>query len=435
MRLGTVRTRSTAGPSSPAISVPLGLASTPSTPWSLRVPPCAGDRPPCSAPEPATVGSGVAMPRSARPAAPDATVMTRGMVALFAVSCGVSAANLYYAQPLLASISAGFRAGAGRTALVVTAAQVGYGLGLALLVPLGDLLVRRRLVPVLLAGAAVSLAASALAPDLAVLAAAVAVTGVCSVAAQVLVPFAATLAAPERRGRVVGTVMSGLLLGILLARTVSGLVAELAGWRTVYAMAAGVVSVLAAVLARRLPGEEARPPVRYGRLLASVVGLVRTEPLLRLRSALGALVFATFSVLWTSLAFLLAGPPYHYGEAVIGLFGLLGAAGALAAAWSGRLADRGLEPLVSGGHWPCWWPPWACSPWAATAWPRWWPGSSSPTWPSRPSTSRTNSSSSPSTPGPAPASTPPTWSSTSSAAPSGRPRPARPGWPPAGPAW
>ncbi len=304
---------------------------------------------PCSASGPATVGSGVAMPRAARPAPSAATAMTRGMVALFAVSCGVSAANLYYAQPLLASISTGFRAGAGRTALVVTAAQVGYGLGLALLVPLGDLLVRRRLVPVLLAGAAVSLAASALAPDLAVLAAAVAVTGICSVAAQVLVPFAATLAAPERRGRVVGTVMSGLLLGILLARTVSGLVAEFAGWRTVYAVAAVVVSVLAAVLARRLPGEEARPAVRYGRLLASVVGLVRTEPLLRLRSALGALVFATFSVLWTSLAFLLAGPPYHEGEAVIGLFGLLGAAGALAAVWSGRLADRGLEPLVSGG--------------------------------------------------------------------------------------
>jgi predicted MFS family arabinose efflux permease len=271
------------------------------------------------------------------------------MVALFAVACGISAANLYYAQPLLPEISRAFHVGSGRAALVVTAAQVGYGLGLALIVPLGDILVRRRLVPWILVVAAAALAVAAAAPDITVLIVAVTLAGVCSVSAQILVPFAASLASDEQRGRVVGTVMSGLLLGILLARTFSGLIAEVSGWRTVYVVAGVVVLVLSALLHRRLPDEGSRPSIVYAELLGSVVHLLRTEPLLRLRAALGALAFATFNVIWTSLAFLLAGPPYHYGEAVIGLFGLLGAAGALAASFSGRLADRGLERWVSGG--------------------------------------------------------------------------------------
>jgi predicted MFS family arabinose efflux permease len=264
------------------------------------------------------------------------------------VACGISAANLYYAQPLLPLISRHLHAGAASTALVVTAAQVGYGVGLALIVPLGDILVRRRLVPAILAVAALALVGAAAAPDVLLLTVAVAVAGVCSVAAQILVPFAAALATAEQRGRVVGTVMSGLLLGILLARTFSGLIAQAAGWRTVYLVAGAVVLALAGLLHRRLPGEAPRPSIVYSALLASVVRLVRTEPLLRLRSAIGGLVFATFNVIWTSLAFLLAGPPYRYDEAVIGLFGLLGAAGALAASFSGRLADRGLERWVTG---------------------------------------------------------------------------------------
>jgi predicted MFS family arabinose efflux permease len=275
--------------------------------------------------------------------------MTTGMVVLFAVSCGISAANLYYAQPLLPSISRTFHVPAATAALVVTAAQIGYGLGLALLVPLGDVLVRRRLVPVILGVAALALFAAAASPSIGVLIAAVAVAGTCSVAAQILVPFAAHLADDATRGRVVGTVMSGLLLGILLARTFSGLIAQAAGWRTVYVVAGVVVVGLAGLLAVVLPGEETRPRPRYAAVLGSVVHLMRTEPLLRLRSVLGALVFAAFNVLWTSLAFLLAKPPYSYSQAVIGLFGLLGAGGALAASFSGRLADRGYERLVTGG--------------------------------------------------------------------------------------
>ena len=270
------------------------------------------------------------------------------MVALFAVACGVSAANLYYAQPLLPLISRELHTGSGTAALIITAAQVGYGVGLALIVPLGDIVIRRKLVPGILAVAALALFAAAAAPDIVVLIAAVAVAGLCSVAAQILVPYAATLASDWQRGRVVGTVMSGLLLGILLARTVSGLIAEAAGWRAVYATAGVMVLVLTAVLVRRMPDEHKRESLVYSRLLGSVVHLMRTEPLLRLRSAIGALAFATFNVVWTSLAFLLVASPYRYSEAVIGLFGLLGAAGALAASFSGRLADRGLERWVSG---------------------------------------------------------------------------------------
>jgi predicted MFS family arabinose efflux permease len=143
--------------------------------------------------------------------------------------------------------------------------------------------------------------------------------------------------------------MSGLLLGILLARTFSGLIAQAAGWRTVYVAAAVVVVGLSGLLYRYLPHEHPRPRLLYGQLLRSVVLLMRDEPVLRLRSALGGLTFATFNVIWTSLAFLLIGPPYHYSVAVIGSFGLLGAAGALAASFSGRLADRGLERWVTGG--------------------------------------------------------------------------------------
>lgn len=271
----------------------------------------------------------------------------RSLVVLFAVACGVSVATLYYAQPLLPSVARSLHVGSATAALIVTAGQVGYGVGLALLVPLGDMVVRRRLVPVLLLGAAGALAAAAAAPTLLVLAVAVAVAGAASVSAQVLVPFAAHLADDRHRGRVVGTVMSGLLLGILLARTFSGAVAQLAGWRTVYVVAAVAVALLALLLARTLPGEDERRRVRYGTLLRSVVDLMATERLLRLRSALGALVFAAFNVLWTSLAFLLAGPPYHYNRVVIGLFGLLGAGGALGAAFSGRLSDRGHERLVT----------------------------------------------------------------------------------------
>jgi predicted MFS family arabinose efflux permease len=176
-----------------------------------------------------------------------------------------------------------------------------------------------------------------------------ALTGLFSVVAQLLVPFAATLAAPEQRGKVVGIVMSGLLLGILLARTVAGALTALGGWRTVYWVGAVAMLLVAAVLQRALPRYHQPVALSYGRLLASILTLFREEPVLRLRALLGACVFGAFSVLWTSMAFLLAGPPHHLSPGAIGLFGLAGAAGALAATAAGRLADRGLGTWATGG--------------------------------------------------------------------------------------
>lgn len=284
------------------------------------------------------------MERMSSPAAPR---IDRRLVLLLAVTCGTAAANLYYAQPLLNTIASALGVSEGTAGLLVTASQVGYVAGLALLVPLGDLLERRRLIVGLLVLAAIGQLVSAVAPSFAVLAAALLVVGVASAVAQIVVPLASSLAADDERGAVVGTVMSGLLIGILLARTLSGLLAEIGGWRFVFAVAAGVMLILAAVLQRSLPVVAPTTDVRYPALLRSVVRLVGEERLLRERMLLGATGMAGFSVLWTSIAFLLGGAPYHYGDGVIGLFGLAGLAGALMAPVAGRLADRGHGRLAS----------------------------------------------------------------------------------------
>ena len=267
--------------------------------------------------------------------------LSRAMVLLFAFSCGATVANLYYAQPILNTLARSFGASTGAAGLVVTFAQIGYALGLAFLVPLGDLIARRLLVPVVLVVTAIGLAASAFAPSIGILTALGILIGGGSVAAQLLVPMVASLADDEERGHVVGVVMSGLLMGILLARTVSGILAQALGWRAVFVLAAVISAVLAIVLRRQLPAEEERPRVTYGQLLAGVARLMATESTLRRRALFGALGFGTFSVFWTTMSFLLAGAPYHYGAMKIGLFGLVGAGGALMANFAGRLVDRG----------------------------------------------------------------------------------------------
>jgi predicted MFS family arabinose efflux permease len=267
--------------------------------------------------------------------------LPRRLVLLLAVACGAAVANLYYAQPLLHAISAGLRVSAGTTALLVTASQIGYAAGLVLIVPLGDLVNRRRLVSGLLVLTTAGLAGAAFAPSLAGLAIALAVVGTTSVVAQILVPLASSLAGEDERGRVVGMVMSGLLIGILLARTFSGLVAQFGGWRLVYGLAAAGSLALALALHRALPDVRPVAGPSYGRLLRSVGTLISEEPLLRRRMVYGALGMAGFTVVWTALALLLSRPPFSYGEAVIGLFGLAGLAGAMAAQVAGRAADTG----------------------------------------------------------------------------------------------
>ncbi|HEX4364927.1 MAG TPA: MFS transporter [Solirubrobacteraceae bacterium] len=267
--------------------------------------------------------------------------VSRAVVALLAIAVGAAVANIYYVQPLLNLVARSLGVSDTAAGFLVTCSQAGYLLGLALLVPLGDLRERRRLITTLLAGAAVALSACAAAPGFAVLAGALLAAGALSAVAQIIVPLAATLAAPEERGRVVGTVMSGLLIGILSARIVSGVVAELGGYRLIFALGAAAMLTTALLLRRALP---VLPPVKqmpYRSALASVVELIGAEPVLRQRMALGALQMAGFTMFWTAVAFLLGGPPYDYGEGLIGLFGLAGVAGALVAPLAGRLADRG----------------------------------------------------------------------------------------------
>jgi predicted MFS family arabinose efflux permease len=279
--------------------------------------------------------------------APDAG-LSRRMIALFAAAAGVAVANIYYAQPLLASIAKAFGTSSHTASLVVTLGQLGYTAGLALLVPLGDVARRRRLVVGLLAVTAIALAVSAAAPSFAVFAVAVAVLSTTAVAGPVLLPYAATLAAPEQRGRVTGSVMSGVLLGVLLSRVAGGLIAQAAGWRTVYALAAALTLTLAGTLQLVLPELPAAGRLSYPLLLRSIGTLVRDEPVLRLRAVFGFLGFGAFTILWTSISFLLASPPYSFSEAIIGLFGLAGAAGAVAAQATGKLSDRGTARLATG---------------------------------------------------------------------------------------
>ncbi len=272
------------------------------------------------------------------------TGISRRLVLLLAFTTGAAVANMYYAQPLLHTLGHAFGVGTATTGLLVTIGQIGYVAGLAFLVPLGDLVERRRLITVSLTCLAAGQAVSALAPDLAVFAIAVLLVGVATFVGQVIVPMSSQLAAAHERGKVVGTVMSGLLLGVLLSRTLSGLIAEVFGWRVVFGFAAVAMLLLAAVLHRTLPRVEPTSDLPYRAALRSILGLIRTEPVLRQRMVLGGCAFGAFSILWTSIAFLLSGvhgSHYHYGNATIGLFGLAGVAGACAAQVAGRLADRG----------------------------------------------------------------------------------------------
>ncbi|MBO1271488.1 MFS transporter [Shewanella sp. 4t3-1-2LB] len=263
------------------------------------------------------------------------------LILLMAVATGVAVANNYYVQPLLDTIANYFKVSHTAAGMLVTTAQLFYGAGLLLLVPLADMVERRRLIVVMMLLATLGLLISALATNLYWLLLGTAVAGACSVVAQVLVPLAATLADPSQRGRVVGTVMGGLLLGILLARVVAGVISTWISWQAVYWLAAGAMLLITLLLARALPVYQSETTIRYGELMRSLFGLFRTEPKLRSRSFLGGLSFAMFTMFWTPLAFLLANPPYEYSDATIGLFGLAGVAGVAAARWAGKLADSG----------------------------------------------------------------------------------------------
>jgi predicted MFS family arabinose efflux permease len=272
---------------------------------------------------------------------PDEGAVSPWITFVLAMACGLIAANIYYGQPLAGSISAALGLSAQATGLIVTLTQIGYGLGLLLIVPLGDLIENRRLALTMIGVATLGLLGAAMSTEALPFFVAALFIGLGSVAVQVLVPYAAHMAPEAVRGRVVGNVMSGLMLGIMLARPVSSFIAGLSSWHMVFFLSAGAMVALALLLWRTLPRRVPVAKLRYGELLASMGHLAATTPILQRRALYQACLFAAFSLFWTTTPLLLAGPAFQLSHTGIALFALAGVAGAVASPIAGRLADRG----------------------------------------------------------------------------------------------
>jgi predicted MFS family arabinose efflux permease len=264
-----------------------------------------------------------------------------------AAGAGLCVSSNYFCQPLLALFVQEFHITPAHAALLVTVTQLGYIAGLVFLVPLGDLVERRRLLVTCTALSSVLLAAMGLAPNFPALMGVAVLLGTTTVAAQILVPLSAHLAPPMRRGRIVSTVMSGLIIGILLARFAAGLIADLAGWRAVYLIAAVLMAYFCWTCRRRLPRVEPTTQGSYGALLRSLLRLFAREPVLRRRGLLSGLGFGAFAAFWTAMAFMLK-ENWHASEGAIGAVALAGAVGAMSARFAGRLADAGWARVSTG---------------------------------------------------------------------------------------
>lgn len=260
---------------------------------------------------------------------------------LIASSCGLIVANNYYAQPLAGPISHALGMPRGAAGLIVTLTQIGYALGLLFVVPLGDLIENRKLVTCLIGVSALGMFAAAVSTTPGIFLAAALITGIGTVAVQVLVPYASHLAPPESRGRVVGNVMSGLMLGIMLARPVSSLITQFSTWHLVFFLSTAAMIILAIVLRLSLPPRTHTTKVGYGELLASMARLTRETPVLRRRAIYQASMFGAFSLFWTTSPLLLSGPAYRLSQGGIALFALAGVSGAVASPIAGRVADAG----------------------------------------------------------------------------------------------
>ncbi|SFE40835.1 Predicted arabinose efflux permease, MFS family [Actinopolyspora alba] len=284
---------------------------------------------------------------SSAPTAP-AVLLTRPRLLLLAVLCGVSVANVYYAQPLLERMGSDLSISTGQVGWVVALGQAGYLVGLAALVPLGDWLNRRMLIPAHLLLIAVGTTVAALSTTAAVLYVGVAIAGLFAVVVQTAVAYTAAKSPPEHRGRNIGIVTSGVVVGIILARTVAGFIADVAGWRAVYAAAAVMAVIMAVLIWTALPDDQpSRAPRSYGAAVASILVLGATDRVFRTRSLITFFLFASFGVLWSGLALPLSNAPWHLSPAQIGLFGFAGLAGTLGAARAGRWADRGHSGVVT----------------------------------------------------------------------------------------
>jgi predicted MFS family arabinose efflux permease len=263
---------------------------------------------------------------------------------VLAVVCGLAVANIYFAQPILDVLARALHTTEGTVTLVVTLTQIGYAAGLVLVLPLGDMLENRALASRMVLVTAVVLAAAGASPNLSVFLVASVVLGLTSVVAHILLPFAAALTPAASRGRIVGRIGSGITLGVLLARTMSSLVTDLWGWRAIFFISAGVM-VLSSLLLRVMLPTRKPAPARYSRVMVSLVDLIRSYPVLRVRTICQSLLFAGFSAYWTAIAYELINH-HHFSQAGVGLFALVGATGAIALPISGWLADRGYSRVL-----------------------------------------------------------------------------------------
>jgi predicted MFS family arabinose efflux permease len=258
---------------------------------------------------------------------------------IMTIATGLVVANLYYNQPLLEDIARTFHTTRGKAGQVSVLTQVGYAVGMLFIVPLADMVKRKRLMVIMFAFIVASLAVTAWAPDINILIIASFFIGASSMIPQLLVPMAAHMAKPNERGKKIGVIMSGLLIGILLSRTFSGFISEYWGWRSVFYIAGGIMLVMWLVIGLFLPEIEPDYKGNYRELMTSLIDLVKTEPKLRLAALRGALCFACFSAFWTTIVFLLK-QNFNLGSSVAGEFGLVGAFGAIAAGLMGRLSDK-----------------------------------------------------------------------------------------------
>jgi predicted MFS family arabinose efflux permease len=266
--------------------------------------------------------------------------LKRDLVLVMAISCGLTVANLYYMQPLLADVAETFRVSVTAAGIVAMIPQVAYGLGHFFILPLGDIRERRKLIVIMLLCVSLSLLGMFFSVNIIMLSVASATLGLACIIPQLIITYASGLGRPEQRGQLIGTMLSGLTTGVLLSRTFSGMMEEYFGWRSVYSVAAAAMLALMLILRKRLPANKPAPDIGYARLLKSMIGLFKTEPVLRISAMMGFMTFAAMLAFWTTLIFLLESPAYNMGPREAGLFGLLGAAGAMSAPIVGKIADK-----------------------------------------------------------------------------------------------
>ncbi|MDR3595534.1 MFS transporter [Clostridium sp.] len=262
------------------------------------------------------------------------------LIVLMSIACAASAANLYYSQPLLEQISRFFNVSSSIIGIAAMLIQIGYAIGLIFLVPLGDIKERRNLIMTMLFCSTISLISLSISFNIWWLLLSSLIVGLTSITPMLIVPLAAHIAKPAERGKVIGSIMSGLLIGILLSRVFSGIIGSILGWQIVYRIAAGMMVLLILVFKLWLPKSVPDSSMSYKELLKSLIGLLKNQPILLESSLIGAMMFGTFSIFWTSLSFLLKSPAYNLGAQAAGMFGLAGIVGALAASMVGRIADK-----------------------------------------------------------------------------------------------